>query len=390
MNDTFFLLRKEKIGMVAIAFWALGFLFLRIVPISAILLSLGWFFTAYWIGIDASYRKLSSFGWVMLWILTGPLALLVYFLSRPPFPWVCYSCGSSLTDPKQICPVCGYQSYFGRIEQSIRRVGLGLSDSLVNGPVEGIRHTAKYMAFALGGSLLFLMLLLMNERLRQVGTPMVILINLVFAAYWICTAWWVYLDAKWRRMDAIPWAVLTLVTNLFGLVTYLVIRYPDPRACPNCGSTLSIGLKCCPYCGSEAERICPRCQSPIQSDWIFCPACAVQLPKSTEPISKGSRAQYATPMLSIRGTVIDGITGLPIHGAEVKIDSKTETVKVTTDPLGRFVIPGLKPRPYVLVASREGYSPQPKSFIPDAVKSEQVHFTLYPAPQSTTKIAACD
>jgi hypothetical protein len=372
MNDPIFLLRKEKVGLLAIVCWTLGFLLLPTAIIPCILLPIAWFLTAYWIGMDASYRKLSSAGWVLLWIFTCPLALLIYFLSRPAMPSICYRCGNGLADSNRMCASCGYQSYMGRIEQSIRQVVAGLADPSIRGSVEGARHTAKYMSFALGGFLLFSLLF------SAINNIFMTLVAIVFAAFWACTAWWVYLDAKWRRMDAIPWAVLALATNLFGLVTYLVIRYPDPRSCPNCGSALSIELKCCPYCGSETERSCPRCQSAVKADWVYCPACSTQLPPSSDALP--GIATHATPVLSIRGTVIDGATGSPLQGAEVRIDSRTEAIKTVTDPLGRFVLADLDIRPYVLLASCEGYGLQPKPFMPDAVKPEQVHFTLYPAP----------
>ncbi len=182
-------------------------------------------------------------------------------------------------------------------------------------------------------------------------------------------------------MDAVPWALLTLLTNVFGLVTYLVIRYPDPRPCPQCGAYLTMELKRCPYCGSEAEPTCPRCQSPVKADWVYCPACAAQLPLPTQtgPAQDDIGSVAASPSVSIAGTVVDAQTGLPLAEAEVKVDSKAEAPGVTTDESGRFLLSGLDPRPYVLVASAEGYIAQAKGYTPTATGAGRLHFMLLPA-----------
>jgi hypothetical protein len=49
-----------------------------------------------------------------------------------------------------------------------------------------------------------------------------------------------------------------------------------------------------------------------------------------------------------------------------------------TDAAGRFLISELDPRPYVLVASADGYGTQAKAFTPMAVGAGQCHFTLMP------------
>jgi len=251
-------------------------------------------------------------------------------------------------------------------------------DSLAGGQIEESRHTAKYMAIALAAVVLLgrTIALMLPEPLRSLC---LLFWALSAAGYWVLTAWWVYLDAMWRRMNAVPWAILTLLTNVFGLVTYLVIRYPDPRSCHNCGAYLTVGLKRCPYCGSESEPTCPRCQAPVKSDWLYCPACAAQIPptaQSTPPTSEDLPVQE--PSLNIRGSVADSSTGAAIPAAQVKIDSKREEVSATTDQQGRFEMIGLKVRPYVIVASAPGYAPEARSFTPNSGTVPMVNFSLQP------------
>jgi RNA polymerase subunit RPABC4/transcription elongation factor Spt4 len=210
---------------------------------------------------------------------------------------------------------------------------------------------------------------------------------LCLAGYWVLLAWWVYLDATWRRMEATPWAILTLVTNVVGLVTYLVIRYPEPHTCEHCGANLQMGLKRCPYCGSETELACPRCQAPIRADWLYCPACAAQLPKaqpSSQPAEAPISQPTSRPAVSIMGTVTDAATGLPIAEAQVRIDSKTDTASTAADSQGKFALTDLEPRPYVVLASAEGYAPATRGFTPSATGGGKLDFSLYPLGDAET------
>ena len=187
-------------------------------------------------------------------------------------------------------------------------------------------------------------------------------------------AWWVYLDSAWRRMDGVPWAVLTLVTNVVGLVTYLVIRYPDPRSCVSCGASIPTGLKFCPFCGSEAEAMCPHCQAPIKPGWQFCPVCAARLTPSESAIED---APGVTSGVTISGSVLDAVEQTPIAGARVEIDSVAGGTPVTTDSLGRFELSVPDQRPYVLVASREGYTSQARPYSPGTKDARHVRFALH-------------
>jgi hypothetical protein len=93
----------------------------------------------------------------------------------------------------------------------------------------------------------------------------------------------------------------------------------------------------------------------------------------------GTGATAKPPAISISGTVIDVSTGLPLQGAEVKVDSKDEAARSISDAAGRFLLSELDPRPYVLIASAPGYTSQAKAFTPMAVGSGQCHFTLMPS-----------
>lgn len=381
VNDMIYLRRKENVGLLAVIFWTLGLLLINATPLQAIFLPMGWFFTTYWLALDAKWRKMPVFRWVALWTFTAPLGLLLYFLNRNPVPAACYRCGSQLDDQYQICHVCGYQTYLGRLVFTWRRMYRDLSLSLAHGPVEKARNTVEYMVLAVVALVLFEYFLRLWQPNYQYSNGFVVLFTLSFAAYWILVPWWIYLDARFRNMESgVAWAILALLTNVFGLVTYLVIRNPDPKVCPECKAPLTLGLKHCPYCGAETEPVCPSCQSVVQPDWLYCPACSGKLAgrQVASPNCALTGPVEGKPLkLSICGTVTDADSGLPIQGAEVRIDSKTIASSTHTDPLGRFVLSDLEVRPYVVLAVGDGYALQAKPFTPSAAKSEQLRFVLH-------------
>lgn len=376
--------RKAIIGTMAAVAWGLGLLLVLVAPrdggdIGGILMFAGWLFTATWIILDAIYRGRNVVPWAVFGLAAAPLAALIYVVTAQPSVAVCTHCGSSLATTAQTCPICGAQHMAGRVTSALNQAYTSLADSLMRAPVEQAKNTTRALAIALG--VVGFLGTLMTATSNSIPGPLAAVFVLCYASYWVLLPWWVYLDASWRRMEPIPWALLTLLTNIVGLVTYLVIRYPDPRSCPKCGSDLAVGLKRCPYCGSEAEPTCPKCQAPIRPDWVFCPSCATQLPidsmRQTPGI--GVTPSGKPPAISISGSVVDGATGLPLQGAEVKVDSKDETAVSMTDTAGRFLLSELDPRPYVLIASAEGYASQAKAFTPMAVGAGQCHFTLMPS-----------
>lgn len=72
--------------------------------------------------------------------------------------------------------------------------------------------------------------------------------------YWLVLPLWVFLDAQARGEHARLWAVLALVGNLLGVVTYLLMRRPARRACPACNGPLEAGWEFCPRCAANVAE----------------------------------------------------------------------------------------------------------------------------------------
>ncbi len=104
---------------------------------------------------------------------------------------------------------------------------------------------------------------------------------------WFLLPTWVYLDARGRGMSSPAlWSALTLVSLVFGLAAYLIIRPEETTGavCPKCGRTATGGTYCA-YCGTPvASEFCQACGYPTRAEWLFCPNCQASLKaKPDEP-----------------------------------------------------------------------------------------------------------
>ncbi|MCE5322213.1 zinc ribbon domain-containing protein [bacterium] len=361
-NDLNLLRAKE---IVSLAAWGGGII--AVCGGGSFFVLLSWICTFVWVALDENWRRNRISFWTVFTFFTGPIGFLLYYRFRPSVPSVCSGCGSMMPSQWQPCPVCGYTILVIRWWRAIGRNYSILIDSLVHSPVDKAKETAKQLtiAFAAAG----ILSIILNPLLGKTFGLAIEVFSI--ASYWVMLAWWVYLDSAWRKMDGMPWAVLVLVTNVVGLVTYLVIRYPDPQMCSHCGRSVAIGLKYCPFCGLEIEKMCPHCQSPVKPGWQYCPVCSAKLALE-EPV----QPQSSQAGITISGSVLDTSESSPIAGAVVKIDSREDDICAITDALGRFELAGLDQRPYVLVASADGYVLQAKSYSPADDANKRICFTL--------------
>ena len=403
-SDLVLLRRKETFGTTAWTAWGVWLLVQFCGPagsfspmretflwyVEGVAFALGWLFTFAWVGLDQRSRRGRYGLWTVFALMTGPAGFVLYYLTRNPTAPVCWVCGSVMHSSTQACPTCQHASLLARARLALSDMLSGLRDPLVRRPVERSKETAKHLAFALAAAAIITFLLGQYARpLDSRATLVGVIWALTAAAYWVLVAWWVYLDSAWRRMDGVPWAVLTLVTNVVGLVTYLVIRYPDPRSCGRCGASIPTGLKYCPFCGSEAEPMCPHCQAPIKSGWQFCPVCAARLTPSEStledpPIPPG--IDTWRDGVTIAGSVLDAAEQTPIAGARVEIDSVAGGTSVTTNSLGRFQLSVPDQRPYVLVASTEGYTSQARPYSPGTKDARHLRFALHRTVRDQTNV----
>ena len=106
---------------------------------------------------------------------------------------------------------------------------------------------------------------------------------ILYAAFTLLLAVWVFRDA--RRRDFLPamWGLLTLIGNVVAWLVYMLVRSRGVGSrCPRCGTVLRMGFAYCPACGAQVRRSCPACGHAAEDGWKVCPYCGRELPKRAE------------------------------------------------------------------------------------------------------------
>lgn len=106
--------------------------------------------------------------------------------------------------------------------------------------------------------------------------------GVLLAILWLLLPIWVFLDARKRDFKAPLWGILVLVTNVVGLIIYLVVR-PELSVCKQCKMKLSSKYVVCPYCGTQNRELCPNCSQVIEETWVACPYCG--RPRQTDTLT---------------------------------------------------------------------------------------------------------
>lgn len=92
------------------------------------------------------------------------------------------------------------------------------------------------------------------------GLGLMCIIPAVLFIIGILLAIWVYKDAEKRGSSGALWLIIVILTSFVGLIIWLVVRPPiggeksatsSDRKCPNCGRSIPMDAKVCPYCGKD-------------------------------------------------------------------------------------------------------------------------------------------
>lgn len=104
---------------------------------------------------------------------------------------------------------------------------------------------------------------------------------LFFMIYWVLIALWVYADAAKSRQNAVGWGLITLFTNLAGVLVYVVFKSLN-QTCFKCGT---VQTKCngfCVHCGAKIGRACAGCGGQVGAKDEYCTKCGAGLGQKTE------------------------------------------------------------------------------------------------------------
>jgi cytochrome bd-type quinol oxidase subunit 2 len=71
-------------------------------------------------------------------------------------------------------------------------------------------------------------------------------------AMWLLCLGFVFADARRRAMPSVPWVlVAALFPHLLGFLLYFVMRQPIASTCNQCGGTITLHQRFCPWCGAQ-------------------------------------------------------------------------------------------------------------------------------------------
>ena len=103
---------------------------------------------------------------------------------------------------------------------------------------------------------------------------------ILILAYWLLLPVWVFLDARRKKIQPLPWALLVLVTNIVGLIVYWIVQNQTSKApaiagsvCPACGKPVQEEHPYCPWCATPLHKNCAACGKPLERGWVACPWC---------------------------------------------------------------------------------------------------------------------
>lgn len=103
---------------------------------------------------------------------------------------------------------------------------------------------------------------------------------IMILAYWLLLPVWVFLDARRRKTQPLPWALLVLVTNIVGMIVYWIVQNQNSKApaiagpaCPACGKAVQTEFPYCPWCATPLHKNCAACGKPMEQEWVACPWC---------------------------------------------------------------------------------------------------------------------
>ena len=82
----------------------------------------------------------------------------------------------------------------------------------------------------------------------------------------IAIAIWIYKDAEKRGKSGALWLILVIITGIIGIIIWFIVRPPiggepgqartagSDRRCPNCGRTIPMDARACPYCANKFDE----------------------------------------------------------------------------------------------------------------------------------------
>lgn len=99
---------------------------------------------------------------------------------------------------------------------------------------------------------------------------------LFFMLYWIIVSLMVYQNALKVKLNAYFWGIITLFTNVIGLVIYLIYK-SNRVTCPTCYKSNEKESIYCVNCGKKVNKTCKKCGAVISYKDKYCKSCGEKI-----------------------------------------------------------------------------------------------------------------
>lgn len=87
---------------------------------------------------------------------------------------------------------------------------------------------------------------------------------------------YVWNDARGRYRHTFLWTTVAAMTNVVGLLAYLIIGRITASSCPECHQAINDHQKFCPYCRVSLKAECLNCGQALSNNWRFCAGCGAK------------------------------------------------------------------------------------------------------------------
>ncbi|MEW6733476.1 MAG: zinc ribbon domain-containing protein [Acidobacteriota bacterium] len=94
---------------------------------------------------------------------------------------------------------------------------------------------------------------------------------------------YVWHDARGRYRWALLWTTTVALTNVCGLLAYLLFGRIPAATCQECRQAVNSQQKFCPYCRTSLKSECNNCGKPMEQQWRYCAGCGTKPQYQCQP-----------------------------------------------------------------------------------------------------------
>lgn len=99
---------------------------------------------------------------------------------------------------------------------------------------------------------------------------------LFLSIYWIIVALMIYQNTLESGLNPYLWTIITLLTNVIGVLLYLIYKY-NRIVCDKCKISNNKNNLYCTNCGNKINKSCKKCHSIISKKDKYCKSCGEKL-----------------------------------------------------------------------------------------------------------------